>query len=170
MVRFATIATVLSACSMIPWNNPATAGTNTRSDIIGPEEAPELVGGVVLRDVKIMVPPGGLINAEDAAFGINASTRSPEPFSDVQLAIGDPINDTVTIRRPGNPQWDWAFPLPSDCDDGCVITIPVTIEQVGEGPTPRFGWSAKLYFDYTSEESMSDAAHNMTAEIVSASD
>ena len=117
-----------------------------------------------------MVPPGGLTNAEDAAFEINASTRSPEPFSDVQLAIGDPINETVTIRGPGNPQWDWAFPVPGDCDDGCVITISVTVEQIEEGPAPRFGWSANLYFDYRSEASMSEAAHDMTGEIVSASD
>jgi hypothetical protein len=165
---FAT-AVLLSACSIIPWNNPAIAVTSTARDPIGADTSPELVGGVVEREVKITIPPGGLENAEDATLRINAYTGSPEPFSDITMAVGDPVNETVTIRKVGSPEWEWPFPIPSDCDDGCVITIPVTIEQVEEGPTPVFGWSADLGFAYESEASMPEAAHNLTGEIVPAS-
>ncbi|MEX0797155.1 MAG: C2 domain-containing protein [Acidimicrobiia bacterium] len=134
--------------------------------MIDPETAPELVGGVVKREIRITIPSGGLENAEVAGLSIYTVTGSPEPFSDVALQVGEPISETVTIRNAGNPKWEWAFPLPEHCEEGCEIVIPVMIEQIEEGPASKFSWSADLYFDYGSDTAVPDAARDLRAEIV----
>lgn len=162
-------AVLLSACSIIPFENPgASAGASTARDTIDTDTSPELVGGVVEREVRITIPSGGLDNAEVAVFSLHAYTRSPEPFSDVAIAVGDPVNETVTIRKVSSPQWEWNFPVPDDCQNGCTIVVPVTLEQSEEGPAPKFSWSANLFFDYGSDTSVPDAASDMNAKIVPA--
>ena len=99
------------------------------------------------------------------AASASESTSTPEPFPDVELVIGAPINDRVVVKDTGNPGWDWDLPLPDNCENGCEIVIPVTIEQIEEGDPPRFGWSAWFRFDYESDTLRPAAAQDMIAVI-----
>jgi hypothetical protein len=66
------------------------------------------------------------------------------------------------VENVGSASWDWELPLPEDCEQGCEIVIPVTIEQTGEGEPPSFVWSASFGFDYTSDELIPAAADAIT--------
>jgi hypothetical protein len=60
--------------------------------------------------------------------------------------------------------------MPNNCDDGCQISIPVTIKQIEHGTPPNLSWSAVLVIHYLSDVSIPEAAHNMAAEIVAVGD
>jgi hypothetical protein len=171
LVYSLTLATLLSACSIIPWESPlSSGGVSTKSDSVGPDDTPEFVGGVVEREIQVGVPAGGLEGAVEGELTVGLNTRTPAPFPDVQFTIGDPINEKVLATRVGNTSWEWEFPVPDDCQQGCKILIPVAIEKVGEGEPPGLSWSASLYFEYEFELAPEDPASNMTVDIVPAGD
>lgn len=111
-------------------------------------ETPGFGEGPVERVVVLHVPAGALEGATEATIRIGATTLSPEPFPPVEFAIADPVNESMIVDSVGNPGEEFAMPIPQNCENGCDFEIPVTITQVGEGETPRFGWSAALFFDY----------------------
>lgn len=148
----------------------SSGGVSTKADSVGPNDTPEFVGGVVEREVQIGVPAGGLEGAIEGELNVGLATGTPAPFPDVQFTIGDPINEKVVANRVGNTSWEWDFPVPNECQQGCKIVIPVTIEQVGEGEPPVLSWSANLYFSYEFELAPEDPASNMTVDIVPAGD
>jgi hypothetical protein len=156
------LALIVSACSIFG-ESSGGFGMST-SETVGPDNTFVVFDGDPLpRQVRITFPPGGLENARPgAAFGVNVSTRSAEPFPDVEFVIGDPIDDRVVVENMGNLGWDWELALPEDCERGCEIVIPVTIEQTGEGEPPRFVWSASFRFDYVSDELIPAAADAIT--------
>ena len=158
------MAWTVSACSIIPGESAAGFGLST-SETVSRDNTPEFVDGVLERHVRLTVPPGGLDSVVSGLLSIGVSTSTPEPFPDVELMIGPPIEDSVVVDEVGNPVWEWDLPLPEDCQDGCEILVPVSFEQIGEGSPPMFIWSASFGFEYESESLKPAAAEDMTAVI-----
>jgi len=111
LVGSVAVAVLLSACGNLPFENPgASVSVRTGRVMVGPDETPELVGGTVQREVKITIPAGALTNARSSSLSIFTSATSAESFSEIEMVIGHPINEAVTIRKISNPNWNWDFP------------------------------------------------------------
>ncbi len=95
-----------------------------------------------------MIPPGALDGSVKSSFGWHLSTTSPTDFAATEIILGEPIDDRLVIETKGNYSERYGWEPPPECADGCEVVIPVTIEQVGDGVTPRFGWSADFYVQY----------------------
>lgn len=153
---------LMSAC--IPgMEPPPDVGINTVSETIGPDNTPEFTSGPVLRQARLTIPPGALVGSVDGEFALQGSTRTPEPIPAVEFAIGDPIGNMLVVDAQGNFGEDFEWELPSACDNGCDVVVPVTIEQTGDGEPPTLGWSVSFYVEY--ESSVPPEAEGMTAVI-----
>lgn len=162
LVAMLAVLALTSGC--IPgFEPPPSVLVSTASETVGPVNTPEFVGGPVDRRAQITIPAGALEGGVSGRFRLGGSTSTPSPFPAVEFVIGDPISDTVVVDAVGGfvEEFDWELPV--DCDNGCEVMVPVTIEQTGEGDPPRFGWSVSFYVEY--EGSVPPEAEDMTAVI-----
>lgn len=159
------VVTCLSLSGCIPGYDPAPGETvGTPLDTIDETSAPEFGNAPIERIVKLDIPPGALEDVVGGGFTLQARTASPEPFTAVRLTPGGPINGSLNADSVGISTQLFEWTPPSDCDNGCEVEIPVTIEKVGDGDTPSFHWHAVFGFEYTAV-GPPDAADGMTAVI-----
>lgn len=159
----AVFAWSIAAC--VPGYDPAPGiGVGTQGDTVDGNFAPEFAIGPIQRLVRLTVPKGALDEATGAGFSLALSTLSPQPFPEITLSVGEPVDDTLIVDSVGQTarQFEWALPV--DCDNGCELVVPIAIEQTGAGATPSFVWQASFQFEY-SAVGVPDAADDMTAVI-----
>ena len=159
------LAVTVSGCFYDPAMN---VGVFAPSELLSERNTPEFAHGPVERSVVLHVPGGALEGAESAVFRIRATTGSPEPFPDVEFAIGDPINEKLVVDSVDQFAENFAMPVPSGCTGGCEFVVPVVITQVGSGQTPAVSWAVTIYFDYEGPGDPPPAADDMRVEILPA--
>lgn len=155
----------VSGCFYDPAMN---VGVFSARDTISADDTPGLTQGPVERSVVLHVPAGALERAEQAVFRIEAITGSSLPFSDIELAVGNPVNETLLVDSLDQFAEEFDMAVPASCAEGCDFIIPVTITRVGSDDIPFVRWSVTIFFDYQGPGDPPEAADDMTAEIVPA--
>jgi hypothetical protein len=162
LTRLVLVIGLVTAC--IPGiEPPPSVNVGTASETVGRDNTPEFASGPVLRQVRLVVPAGALVDSVEGGFSVGGATSTPEPIPAVEFAVGEPINATVVVDSQGNFREDFVWELPEYCLDWCEVVIPVSIEQTGEGDPPRLGWSASFYVEY--DGPVPSEAEEMTAVI-----
>lgn len=127
--------------------NPPGASTSTARETVGPDNTPEFADGPLHRQVAVMVPAGAMEGAKGGSAGMVVSTKA-DPFSAVEFVMTGPVEARVVIDEPGNEGFRFDWTLPTDCEQGCEVVVPVTITHIGDGDLPRFSWSMSFTIAY----------------------
>lgn len=127
--------------------DPPGATAFAPSETVGPNNTPEFADGPLHRQVVVVVPAGAMERAKDGSARMGMSTRV-NPFSAVEFAISGPVEARVVVAEPGNPGFRFDWTLPTDCEQGCEVVVPVTITHIGDGDLPTFGWSMSFTIAY----------------------
>ena len=147
MVAAGVVAVAVSACLPTIDSPPAKSASSSR-DRVDAIETPEFVSGPVHRQVRLTIPAGGLEANTGGSFTLAIFTRSPDPYPAVEFEVGDPIDQRLVVDRAGNWVEEWQWEPPPNCAGGCEVVVPVTIEQTGEGETPKLSLKVTFYIRF----------------------
>lgn len=153
---------VLTAASCDPPGNTAS----TPRDRVSQLSTPGFAEGPINRRVLITIPDGALERAIHGEARLGVWTSS-DPFSAVEFQLSDPVEGLAVVGRPGNRGFGFDWKLPTDCVEGCDVTVPITITHIGEGNSPDFDWSMSFSIGYDGVAADLES-HSFSAEILPA--
>lgn len=163
--RFAAVICLLALTLMAASCQEPEATVATPSETVGPLGDVEFQDGVVQRQVRVFIPAGVLGEATGGSARLSASSGTASATSAVEFQVGDDINDSGLVDAPGRRDFDFDWDPPADCEDGCNIMFPVTIQHVSEGDPPRVLWSLAVSVEYRSVSLVPPQTQDMTAVI-----
>lgn len=162
LVAAGLLAVLVSAC--LPIDSPPAKSASSSRERVDATETPEFDPGPLHRQVRLSIPAGALEENTGGSFTLAVFTRSLDPFPAVEFEVGNPIGQQMVVDRTGNWTENWEWEPPSDCADGCDVVVPVTIQQTGEGETPKLSWSVSFHVRFDTWDPPT-AADDMTVVI-----